>query len=172
MTHKNTHHSGKVMSIIAWVIGIALLTNYFADRQQQQINPNSQPASSTSLQNATVTLEQNRLGHYLVNGLVNDIPATFMLDTGASDVVIPAELASSYRLKEKGYNQSRTANGIITVGQTVIQELSIGTINLYNVRASINPGMDKSQPILLGMSALRKLELKQKNDTLTIIQTY
>jgi len=95
-----------------------------------------------------------------------------MLDTGASDVVIPEALAGEYGLIGKGNSQSITANGIITVKQTRIQELSIGEIKLYNVRASINPGMDSSQAILLGMSALRHLELAQKDKQLTLTQVF
>jgi len=160
------------MSLIAWFIGIALLTQFFAAREERARNPNADFHSTFNTQKAEIVLEQNKQGHYVVDGLVNSIPANFILDTGASDVVIPADLSNTFKLKGLGFSQGITANGTIIVEQTIIEELSIGSINLYNVRASINPGMVSSQPILLGMSALKRLELKQKNNLLTITQIY
>ena len=45
--------------------------------------------------------------------------------------------------------------------------LTLGDIVLDNVDASITPGLE-DDVILLGMSALKQLELVQKGDTLTI----
>jgi len=168
---EKTTRTGKLMAFMAWIAGLALLTQFFGNWQTQQINPNQSPASSLiNPETISVTLMQNRLGHYLVNGTLNGQPATFMLDTGATDVVVPKELADTYQLISQGSSQSLTANGIITVGRSNIKSLSIGDITLYNVRASINPGMEQNQAILLGMSALKQLELRQQGDTLTLIQ--
>jgi len=164
--------TGKIMSLIAWLIGIALLTQFFAAREEKAFNPNADFYSTSDTQRAEIVLQQNKQGHYIVRGSVNSIPAIFLLDTGASDVVIPADLSTTYKLKGIGFSQGITANGTVVVEQTIIEELSIGSINLYNVRASINPGMSSSQPILLGMSALKRLELKQKNSLLTITQIH
>lgn len=158
------------MLIITWIVGILLLTQFFAGWQDKQRNPNQKPHSATSTEEITVTLQQNKQGHYLSNGLVNGSPATFMLDTGATDVVIPRRLADTYSLPSQGRGQSLTANGIVDVTRTTINSLSIGDITLYNVRASINPGMDKTQPILLGMAALKRLELIQRHGELKLIQ--
>jgi len=61
----------------------------------------------------------------------------------------------------------QTANGMVTVYKTEIEQLSIGNIFLYNVAAHINPAM-KSDAILLGMSALKKVEFSQKGKLLTL----
>jgi aspartyl protease family protein len=53
-----------------------------------------------------------------------------------------------------------TANGSITVYPTKLQQLSIGNIYLYDVSAHINPSMQSDQ-ILLGMSALKRVEFSQ-----------
>ena len=37
-------------------------------------------------------MKGNRQGHYLVNGAINGRPVTFLIDTGATYVAIPAEL--------------------------------------------------------------------------------
>ena len=159
------------MAIIAWVIGMVLLTQIFSDWQEDQYNPNQNPNSQNTNGEVSVSLSQNRFGHYVTSGSINGKPATFMLDTGATDVAIPADLATIYGLKNEGRGQSITANGIVDITKTTLKSLSIGGITLYNVRASYTAGMDRNQPILLGMSALRQLELIQKADELTLIQT-
>jgi len=47
--------------------------------------------------------------------------------------------------------------------------LQIGDIVLDNVKASIIPTM-QGEEILLGMSALKQVEFRQKGDFLTLIQ--
>mgnify|MGYP000715763230 CR=1 FL=1 len=170
MSEIKIKHTARTMSFIAWILGLTLLTYFIGGWEENQVNPNKHPETSRTNNKNQVMLQQNRIGHYLVDGKINHAPATFLLDTGATDVVIPAQLASEYKLIESGYKQTITANGMVTVAQTNIEVISIGDINLYNVRASINPGMQKDQEVLLGMSALKQLELTQVNQTLTLTQ--
>lgn len=159
------------MAIIAWIIGILLLTRVFGVWEDNQRNPNQDlPSTSTSSDNATIALERNRYGHYVFDGEINGHTATFMIDTGATDVVIPQGLADKIGLESYGQAKASTANGIITVFNTSLKRVSIGPITLYNVRASINPAMKSDDYVLMGMSALKHLELRQKNTTLTLIQ--
>jgi len=158
------------MLYIFWILGLGLLAQFFGVWEQKQYNPNMNPDTAHNESKIHVELLRNRMGHYVANGLINSKAATFMLDTGATDVVIPSQLASSFGLVSKGEKQSITANGIVTVGHATIDTLSIGGITLYNIAASINPGMDKTQAILLGMSALKRLELSQVGETLTLTQ--
>ncbi|MEN8778210.1 MAG: retroviral-like aspartic protease family protein, partial [Glaciecola sp.] len=55
----------------------------------------------------------------------------------------------------------------VFVTDTQLNSLSIGPIELQNIRANINPGM-QSDKILLGMNVLKDLELTQLNNQLTI----
>ena len=64
----------------------------------------------------------------------------------------------------------RTANGDITVYRTTLDRLRIGPLTLRNVRASINPNMRADDEILLGMSALKHLELITRDGVLTLRQ--
>lgn len=162
--------AGKTMAIFAWLVGMFLLTQFFGSWEKEQYNPNQIPKHSFSNKENIVTLQQNRWGHYVVNGQVNQNPATFMVDTGATDVSIPYALASYYDLKPRGEQNALTANGIVTTYKATIGTLNIGSITLRNVPASLNPGMEKSQSILLGMSALKQLELVQAQNQLVLTQ--
>ena len=64
-----------------------------------------------------------------------------------------------------------TANGVIETYATRLASVSIGDIGIRDVRASINPYMPGEQ-ILLGMSFLKNLELRQQGDRLTIRQQH
>ncbi|MEZ5524637.1 MAG: retropepsin-like aspartic protease [Pseudomonadales bacterium] len=155
------------MWIAAWVVGLGMLTLFFAEQEKGWMNPNQQPAVRTTASGAQeVMLQRNRQGHYVVSGNINGKPAAFLLDTGATDVVISANLARTYGLERGRRSIASTANGNVTVYATQIDQLSIGNIHLYQVPASINPGMDDM--ILLGMSALKQVELTQRGDTLTL----
>lgn len=163
-----TNKIGKIFVWLAWIMAIALLVFVFDDVLDKQYNPNSEPKISlTSSGQAEVVLKQNRQGHYVTKGAINESAVTFLLDTGATQVSIPAHVADSLNLESYGSYPVQTANGKITVYQTKIDQLSIGNIFLYNVAAHINPAM-KHDEILLGMSALKQLDFHQTGKKLIL----
>jgi aspartyl protease family protein len=164
----STNKMGKIFIWLAWIFALALLVFIFQDVLDKQWDPNKEPQVSLNTQGkAEVKLRQNRHGHYVVHGEINEIPVVFLLDTGATQVSIPAHIAEELELKGYGESRVNTANGSITVYQTRIQQLSIGNIYLYDVSAHINPSM-QSNEILLGMSALKRVEFSQVGKQLII----
>jgi len=164
----STNKLGKTFVWFAWIIALALLVFLFQDVLDQQYNPNSKPEMRlTSSGQAEVILDQNRQGHYVARGMINDTPVTFLLDTGATQVSIPAHIADQLGLVAQGSYRVQTANGTITVYKTEIAQLSLGNIFLYNVAAHINPAM-KADEILLGMSALKRVDFQQTGKQLIL----
>lgn len=166
-----TQQFGQGMMVIACVATLGLLTVYFGGVEKRQYNPNQNPESIESQQSALVQLTRNRYGHYVVSGTINNQEVEFLLDTGATDVVIPEPIARDLGLKKGRSSIAYTANGSVKVYGTQIDQLTIGKIVLFDVKASINPGMDRSS-ILLGMSALKQIEFLQQGDSLTLRQVY
>lgn len=166
-----TQKIGQGMMVAACVAGLALLTLYFGGVEERQRNPNQNPITSADQETAIVRLKRNRMGHYVTSGKINHQDVEFLLDTGATDVVIPAIIARELGLRRGAASRAYTANGTVTVYRTTLDQLTIGKIKLYNVRASINPGMERST-ILLGMSALKQVEFLQQGDFLTLRQLY
>ncbi len=162
---------GQGMMVAAFLIALGLLTMFFSGVEEEQRNPNRSPDSIQNLRSIEVVLERNRQGHYLVVGEINGRDAEFLLDTGATDVVIPEAFAASLGLSKGRAGRAMTANGAVTVYDTRIRELKIGKIRLENVNASINPGM-RNQEILLGMSALKQIEFIQRGSQLTLRQLH
>ena len=98
--HDTTTSFGKYFIWVAWFIGIALLVFVFQDLLDEQYNPNQDPKLSLqSNGKAQVTLQQNRQGHYVTNGAINGTAVTFLLDTGATQVSIPAHIAETLSLQ-------------------------------------------------------------------------
>ncbi|MCL6415984.1 retroviral-like aspartic protease family protein [Aestuariirhabdus sp. Z084] len=169
MTQNNPHkRSGRWMMAVAWIIGLVLLTRYFAGVEEQLYNPNATPATQTDIQgNPELVLKQNRYGHYVLGGTINGHNATLLLDTGATAVVVASDLAKEIGLKRGLPSYAQTANGRVQVYNTRIDQLKLGNILLHDVSATINPAMHGNE-VLLGMSALRQLEFTQRGEELTL----
>ena len=161
---------GVVMTVLAWLVVLGLLSAFFSGWLDELDNPNQQVRSQIRDGGVReVVLRQNRAGHYVANGAINGHPVTFLLDTGATSVSVPASVARRLSLKSGAPVRMQTANGTITTYTTRLDEVRLGNIQLENVRAHINPHM-RSDEVLLGMSFLRKLEFTQRNRELTIRQ--
>jgi aspartyl protease family protein len=161
---------GKWMFILAWVCLLGLLVIVFGDVLEKQVNPNQEPLSQITNGQAEVRLKQNRQGHYVTTGTINGQDVVFLVDTGATDVAVPAHLAATLGLTPGVPSYANTANGTVRIFNTRIDHLSIGDIHLQNIKANLNPGM-KDDHILLGMSVLRQLEFTQRQDWL-ILRTF
>lgn len=160
---------GQGMFAIALILGIATLTLFFGGALERQHNPNQDPRSVMNAESIEVNLKRNRQGHYVVTGTINNRAVEFLLDTGATDVVVPEAMASDLHLRRGRRGRAMTANGPVEIYETTIDQLKIGEIVLYNVKASINPGMAPPE-VLLGMSALGQVEFIQTGDSLTLRQ--
>ncbi len=166
----DTRQLGKVFIWAAWLILLALLTWFFSGVLDWQRNPNQSLQTRIDAEGVReVMLQRNHFGHYLTSGRINGERVEFMLDTGASDVSIPAAVAETLQLQPGAPRYYQTANGTITAYTTRLDELRIGDILLRDVRASINPAM-QGNGILLGMSVLKRLEFTQRGDTLLLRQ--
>lgn len=165
-----SHGMGKTMIWIAWILALGMLSLGFYEWQQDQYNPNQSPLSSRGQHGEiSVTLQRNRANHYVGSGTINGEAVIFLLDTGATDVVISQDLADELGL-HRGYpSQARTANGIVTVYSTSLEELQLGELRFQQIRASINPAMH-GREVLLGMSALKHVTFQQQGDLLTLTQ--
>ncbi|WP_455365772.1 retropepsin-like aspartic protease family protein [Kaarinaea lacus] len=161
---------GVWMVAAMWIVLLWLLTIFFSRWSEHEYNPNQNVANVVAEGGVReVVLQRNRKGHYVTSGFINDKPVTFILDTGATDISIPAGLADELGLKRGATIYFQTANGPAAGYTTVLDSVAIGHIELHNVRASINPNV-KDLDILLGMTFLKHLEFAQQGNTLTLRQ--
>ena len=168
--HNPGKNTGKGMLILSFTVALIALTVFFDDLLKNQVNPNRNPDTRELVAGGReVVLQRNRQGHYLTAGKINDIPVTFLVDTGATDVAIPSNIANQAGLSRGQAAQAATANGLVTVYSTKVESLVLGNILLSDIDASITPTMF-NDTILLGMSALKHFEFSQSGPQLTIRQ--
>jgi clan AA aspartic protease (TIGR02281 family) len=97
-------------------------------------------------------------GHYVIEASVNGAPVTFLVDTGASDIVLTVDDARRIGLQPRTLDYSEryaTANGEVRGAPVTLRELRIGQLRLFDVAASVNEA-----PLgisLLGMDFLEQL---------------
>lgn len=162
--------AGRVFMVLAWCAALFLATRFFGQWEERQQNPNVVVTSEQGEGFIEVKLVGNTQGHFVASGQINGQPVSFMLDTGATDVAIPAEMAERLKL-EQGFGVTlSTANGRTEGYRTRVDRLQLGDIVLRDVRAIVVPGLDGKQ-VLLGMSALNKLEFTQRGGTMLLRQT-
>lgn len=162
--------AGRVLLVLAWCAALFLATRFFGQWEERQQNPNVVVSSEQGEGFIEVKLASNVQGHFVASGQINGQPVNFMIDTGATDVSIPAGLADRLKL-EQGFGVTlSTANGLSEGYRTRIQSLQLGDIVLHDVRALVAPGLHGDQ-VLLGMSALNKLEFTQRGGTMLLRQT-
>ena len=149
------------MIALGWVLIIILLAWLFTDagsETQVRVNEHGQ---------REVLITRDAGNHYRISGEINDIPVDMLVDTGATIIAIPGDLAGSLGLEAGAPIQVMTANGPATAYMTRIDSLRLGDIELRGVMASINPQM-RGIDILLGMSALGQLEFEQNSEGLIL----
>jgi aspartyl protease family protein len=121
----------------------------------------------------SVTLYANGQGHFLSDCQINGATLKFLLDTGATTVALnsgDAKFANiDYKRGER--TQVATASGVVIAYRVSIASLKIGGITLNQVEASVLEGGSPSV-VLLGMSALNRLEMKRQDITLTLTKKY
>ncbi len=117
----------------------------------------------------TLIIGQGSGGNYYVNGSVNDIPSNFAVDTGASTVSIPVDLAKSAKLRCQSMGSVTTANGTVRVCYATIDKLVFGQFTLQYVSAAVIPGLD--QP-LLGMNVLQRFHIEQVDNKMHLSRLY
>jgi len=109
-------------------------------------------------------------GHFYLTARLNGAPVEFVVDTGATDVVLTKEDAAraGVDLASLAFTgRAMTANGTVRTAQATIEEIRLGEIRDTGLRVSINEGeMPQS---LLGMAYLRRFsKIEIADDTLIL----
>ncbi|MGF1604783.1 MAG: TIGR02281 family clan AA aspartic protease [Rhodothalassiaceae bacterium] len=105
-----------------------------------------------------LAFERARDGHFYVNADVNGVPVRFLVDTGASAVVLTPKDAARIGLPPDALRftaSAMTANGRVAVAPVRLDSVAAGDVRADNVPALVNGGELKRS--LLGMSFLNRI---------------
>jgi aspartyl protease family protein len=106
-----------------------------------------------------MTLTQSENGSYYVNGVVNGLPMHFLIDTGASDIVLSPDDARRIGIDVASLNyfhQFETAHGGGRGAPATVARLAVGSFVLNDVAVTVNQSPMSSS--LLGLAFLDRLD--------------
>jgi aspartyl protease family protein len=164
ISNRNITISQALKSISIWVILFLLLVSIYSYQYEiknvgKKIVGNIFPTDIQENQDDSITFYKNSSGHFNVDAVVGGQLIHFLLDTGATNVVLTREDATRIGVDVDNLNYnipSSTANGMTWSASIEIEEIRIGSITIENVKAAVSKGgLDTS---LLGMSFLSKLK--------------
>ena len=132
------------------------------------ISQNLRPRAAVTAQ-GTISIPRAPDGHYYLTVTVNDVDIDFLIDTGATNVVLndrdarrigidPATLAFSAT--------AQTANGPVQISHVTLDRVAIGPYADSRVSAWVSQG--ETEISLLGMSYLSRYDLQISGGTMTL----
>jgi aspartyl protease family protein len=144
-------------SALAWVmifVGVTAGYGLWTDMQ-------SSTAASVSMADGTIALPQHADGHYYAPLTINGTEVEFMVDTGATQMVLSMADAEQLGIDPASLaflGEAQTANGMVRTARVVLPVVEFGPFRDTDVVAYVNEGeMDGS---LLGMSYLGNFRIE------------
>ena len=138
---------------------------------RDRIESSLYPERALISERGTVSFNRARDGHFYAELEVNGKKVEFVIDTGASDIVLTRRDADflGYPTGDLIYSgRASTANGVVPMARITLDSMILGRFADHNVIATVNGGeLDTS---LLGMRYLkrfRKIEITGSRLTLT-----
>lgn len=123
----------------------------------QDVRTTVAPDRALSFGEGQVSVPRAENGHFFLTLDVMGTPVRFVVDTGATDVVLARRDAERIGLDPEALDytgRARTANGVVRTAPVTLPEVTLGDFVDQGVRAWVNEGeLDLS---LLGMSYLSR----------------
>ena len=152
---------------VAVLVGVGFATLRGSDwLERVSAPPASPPSIAGNAPDATAAseawqyvVEAGPRGHFVLEAVVDGVPVTFLVDTGASAIVLTMADARRLGFSPQNLEFSQrfgTANGEVPGASVRLRELRVGQFSLYDLDASVNEA-----PLaisLLGMSFLDRLD--------------
>ncbi len=116
-----------------------------------------------------VSLWADANGFFHVDGMINDFPVRFLVDTGATTVAISSDLAAriGLDLSRGRRGVASTAGGVAPMVGVNLKSVSVGDIILRDVDAGVIMGSFPETP-LLGMSFLGQLDMVREGNRMEL----
>ena len=127
----------------------------------QDIRQSGQSISLQISEGGSIIIPKEVDGHYYLTLTINDRDINFLVDTGASDIVLTRQDAARVGFDPDQLNYwgtANTANGTVRLATVRLGTVRLGDLVDKNVRASVNDAVMKKS--LLGMRYLSKFVIE------------
>lgn len=122
----------------------------------KDVKSNLFPAQSV-LQDGRIEAPLASDGHYYLTAEVNGTPVRFVVDTGATQIVLTRRDAERAGIDTRGLafiGQAATANGTVAIAPVQLATVELGPIHDRDLRAVVNDG--EMSTSLMGMTYLTR----------------
>ncbi|UOA27096.1 hypothetical protein DSM107133_01807 [Pseudosulfitobacter sp. DSM 107133] len=154
----------------AAVWGFIILGAVAAVGLWDDISRTALPYQATVVNENTISVPRSRDGHYYLTLQVNGADIRFVVDTGATDIVLSQADAKRAGLDVADldyFGRAGTANGEVSTASVRLQSVALGPIVDHNISAVVNGG--EMNGSLLGMGYLQHWgNISIARDTLTL----
>ncbi len=168
----------QILVLAALVLAGGIYAARVADRTLVEPAPHAaaaqadEPRSAPVSYGRTLTVDANRQGHFQVEARIDGRFVDFMVDTGASLVILRETDAAKLGIRPmpRDYTATvSTANGKIKAAPAKLGRIEIGGITVYDVPALVLPDEALSQN-LLGVSFLSRLKRYEYADGRLVLE--
>jgi len=159
---KNTKHG------LIWIALFVVLILGYA--QKDALKAALLPQVAREGDGRSLVFQRSQDGHFYVEAQVNGKPVLFMVDTGATDIVLSPADARRVGIDPRALSYTKiysTANGTGKGADVTLNRMAIGTMENDSLTASVNGAeMDTS---LLGMAYLKRFaRVEVTNDRMVL----
>lgn len=127
------------------------------------------PRQTVLQDGSAIEVPRGRGGHYHMTINVQGTPVDFIVDTGATDVVLSLDDARAIGLDPDALpflGSAQTANGPVKTAYSTVEFMSIGPVRFDRVQVAVNGG--DLNDSLLGMSFLSRFDISIIDGVLTL----
>lgn len=153
----NRHNMGKSLQQAAiWVLIFLGVIGAYGLWEDISRNVTSRQATINDNQ---ISVPRGSDGHYYLTLDINDTPVRFVVDTGATQVVLSQRDATRIGFDPDNlgfFGSAVTANGVVPTAPVTLDRVALGPISDMNVPAVVNGGQMESS--LLGMTYLGRFD--------------
>jgi aspartyl protease family protein len=151
------------------IIIVAMIIDSQGDKLSNRFLSTFVPHQGRIHGNGSIEFTKSHDGHFYIQAQINNRSVIFLVDTGATDIVLSQQDAfrTGINVKNiKNFKTYETAKGKIESGIINIPQIKIGNFLINNIEASVNShSMSHS---LLGMSLLRYFNFIVKDNKLIL----
>lgn len=120
----------------------------------------------------SIQLSRDQSNQYRTNILINGRSVLALVDTGATTIAMSGNQARALGIEYYGGQLGRvsTASGLADAYSITLRSVSVGGIEVGNIRAAVVEG-DYPTIVLLGMTYLQHVKMEEQDGVLTLSRT-
>ena len=126
------------------------------------------PRAAVQEADGSLVIPRGSDGHFHVAGSINGQPVRFMVDTGASLVVVTEALAQRAGLEGGQATQFRTANGVRSGRVVKAQSVALRSFVVTGATVGVGYTGENSEDALLGQNFLQHFDVQLLRDRMVL----